>query len=379
MVDRAETELGIRQGPDAVLIGAVAALVALGLVMVFSASSTLAVAELHDGAYFFKRQLMWLVIGLIAAYFAYRIEYRRLRAFAPLGLGLSVLMLGLVLVPHIGFQTAGARRWLAAGPFSFQPSEVAKLGLILYLAAALASKGERIRSLVRGVVPVTIVSAVLAVMVLREPDFGTASLFAFTAGALLFAAGARLTHLFMIGVVTVPFAVFVIAHDAYKRNRILAFLNPWQHDKNEGFQIVQSLLALGSGGPFGRGIGFSRQKFFWLPEAHTDFIGAIIGEELGFVGMLAIVVLFVAFAYRAARIALGAPDRFGFFLALGCMAMIVIQAFISIGVVTASWPVTGVPLPFISSGGTSLVVSLVAVALVANVGRHRRAAPLATG
>jgi cell division protein FtsW len=172
----------------------------------------------------------------------------------------------------------------------------------------------------------------------------------------------------------VPVAVFVIAHDAYKRNRILAFLHPWQHDRNEGFQIVQSLLALGSGGAFGRGIGFSRQKFFWLPEAHTDFIGAIIGEELGFVGMLAIVVLFVVFAYRAARIALGAPDRFGFFLALGCMAMILIQAFISIGVVTASWPVTGVPLPFISSGGTSLVVSLVAVALVANVGRRRRSA-----
>ena len=147
---------------------------------------------------------------------------------------------------------------------------------------------------------------------------------------LHFAAGARLTHLLMIGVVTIPFAVFVIAHDAYKRNRILAFINPWQHARNEGFQIVQSLLALGSGGPFGRGIGFSRQKFFWLPEAHTDFIGAIIGEELGF-----------------------------------------IQAFISIGVVTASWPVTGVPLPFISSGGTSLVVSLVAVALVANVGRRR--------
>ena len=367
-----EEQIGVRPGPDSVLVGAVATLVALGLVMVFSASSTQAVAELHDGAYYFKRQLIMLVVALTAGYVAYRIDYRKLRPLAPVALGVSFLMLALVLVPHIGVQIAGARRWIGIGPFGFQPSEFAKLGLIVYLAAALASKGDQIRSLTRGVVPITIVSAGLAVLVLREPDFGTASLFALTAAALMFAAGARIVHLIMVGAVTVPFAAFVIAHDAYKRNRILAFLNPWPHAKSEGFQIVQSLLALGSGGPFGRGIGFSRQKFFWLPEAHTDFIGAIIGEELGFVGMLAIVVLFVAFAYRAARIALGASDRFGFFLALGCMSMILIQAFISIGVVTASWPVTGVPLPFISFGGSSLIVSVVAVALVANVGRSRR-------
>jgi len=367
-------EVGTRPAPDAWLIGSVAGLVALGLIMVFSASSTQAVAIQHDAAYYLKRQVLWLAVALAAAFAAYRVEYRRLRALAPLALIASLATLALVYVPHVGLMVGGARRWIGMGAFSFQPSEFAKLALVLYLASALATKGERIRSLTKGLVPIALVGAVLAMLVLKEPDFGTASLLAFVLGAMLFAAGARLSHLALAALVTVPSAFFMIFHSAYKRDRILAFLDPWKHAKNEGFQIVQSLLALGSGGPFGVGLGFSRQKFFWLPEAHTDFIGAIVGEELGFVGLLAVVVLFVLFAYRAARIALHAPDRFGFFLALGCMTMIVVQAFVSIGVVSATWPVTGVPLPFVSFGGSSLVVSLVAVALVANVGRHRAAA-----
>jgi cell division protein FtsW len=361
-----------RNAPDAVLVGSIAVLVAIGLVMIFSASSALAIAQHHDAAYFLKRQIVWLVVGIVAAFAAYRIDYEHLRRFAPFALVASVLSLGLVLIPHIGLDSGGARRWLGAGSFALQPSEFAKLSLVLYLAAALSSKGERVRSLVNGVVPLALVTALLAVLVLKEPDMGTASLLTFTAGAMLFAAGARIVHLLMVLMVTAPWVVLLVMHDAYKRARILAFLNPWKDTQDKGFQIVQSLLALGSGGPFGVGLGFSRQKFGWLPETYTDFIGSILGEELGFIGMFAVVALFVIFAYRAARIALNAPDRFGYFLALGCMAMIVIQAFVNIGVVTSSWPVTGVPLPFISFGGSSLVVSLVAVALVVNVGRHRR-------
>jgi cell division protein FtsW len=361
-----------RNAPDAVLVGSIAVLVAIGLVMIFSASSALAIAQHHDAAFFLKRQIVWLVVGIIAAFAAYRIEYEHLRRFAPFALVASVLSLGLVLIPHIGLDSGGARRWLGAGAFSLQPSEFAKLALVLYLAAALSSKGERVRSLVNGVVPLALVTALLAMLVLKEPDMGTASLLTFTAGAMLFAAGARIVHLLMVLMVTAPWVVLLVMHDAYKRARILAFLNPWKDTQDKGFQIVQSLLALGSGGPFGVGLGFSRQKFGWLPETYTDFIGSILGEELGFIGMFVVVMLFVIFAYRAARIALNAPDRFGYFLALGCMAMIVIQAFVNIGVVTSSWPVTGVPLPFISFGGSSLVVSLVAVALVVNVGRHRR-------
>jgi cell division protein FtsW len=358
--------------PDLFLVASIAVLVAFGLIMLFSASSYYAVALHHDALYFLKRQIAWLVIGGVIAFVVYKVDYHKLRKLAPFALGLSVFMLLLVLIPHVGIVSGGARRWLGAGPMTFEPSEFAKLALILYLAAALAGKGERVRSLTGGVMPVALVCAVLTVLVLKEPDMGTASLLAFTAGAMLFAAGARIVHLLVIVAVAAPGIILLIANDAYKRARILAFIDPWKDPQDKGFHIVQSLLALGSGGPFGAGLGLSSQKFSWLPEAHTDFIAAIIGEELGFMGMFVLVALFVAFAYRAARIALGAPDRFGFFLALGCMATIVIQAFVNIGVVTSAWPVTGVPLPFISFGGSSLVVSLAAVALIINVGRHRR-------
>lgn len=355
----------------------VATLVALGLIMIFSASSVFAVALHHDAFYFLKRQLAGLVVALALAYAAYRVDYRKLRGLAPWALALNLIALALVLVPHVGKLAGGASRWLGVGPFQFEPSEVAKLTLVLYLASALAAKGDRIRSLVRGVFPLAFVTGLMAILVIKQPDFGTASLLAFTAAVMLFVGGARVEHLLLVGAAVTPPAVLLIRHDPYKWARIVAFLDPWKDPQDKGFHIVQSLMALGSGGVFGEGLGFSRQKYFWLPEAHTDFIGAIIGEELGYVGIVAIVVLFVVFAYRAVRIALGASDRFGFFLAIGAMASVVIQAFVNLGVVSSSWPVTGVPLPFISYGGTSLVTSLVAVALVINVGRTRRS-PLET-
>jgi cell division protein FtsW len=360
------------RGPDVVLFGTVATLVAIGLVMIFSASSAYAVAQNHDGAYFLKRQVAGLCVASLLAYAAYRVDYRKLRPLAPFALGATILALGLVLVPHVGKLAGGSSRWIGIGPFGLEPSEPAKLALVLYLASALAAKGSRVKSFVHGVFPLAFVTALIAMLVIKQPDFGTASLLAFTAATMLFVAGARLAHLALVGLAVLPPAILIIRHDPYKLARIVAFIDPWKDPEDKGFHIVQSLMALGSGGWFGVGLGFSRQKFFWLPEAHTDFIGAIIGEELGFIGIAAIVALFVLFAYRGVRIALGAQDRFGFFLAIGCIAMIVIQAFVNLGVVSSSWPVTGVPLPFISFGGSSLVTSLVAVALVANVGRVRR-------
>jgi len=200
---------------------------------------------------------------------------------------------------------------------------------------------------------------------------GTASLMLFTAFAMVFAAGARIEHLIMCALAMLPAAALAVGSSPYKRARVFAFLNPWKDAQNTGFHIVQSLLALGSGGLFGLGLGASRQKYFYLPEAHTDFIFAVLGEELGLLGGLAVIGLFVLFAVRAVVVAIRAPDRFGTLLALGCTFLIVIQAFLNIGVVTGSWPVTGVPLPFISFGGTSLIVSLTAAGLIANVGRHR--------
>jgi cell division protein FtsW len=359
--------------PDALLLAAIAALVAIGLIMIYSASSATAYATYRDTAYYLKRQLVWLAVALACAFVAYRIDYHQLRRAAPFGIALAFSALVAVLVPHVGQVSGGSRRWLGVRAFSFEPSELAKLALVVFLAAKLSTMGERLRSLVRGVVPCLLVTCALAVPVLLEPDMGTASLLVFTSFGLLFCAGARLTHLALSSLAMLPVILLAIGSSPYKRARIFAFLDPWKDPQNTGFHIVQSLLALGSGGLFGLGLGASRQKFFYLPEQYTDFIFAILGEELGLLGALGVVALFVVFAFRAVRLALAAPDRFGMFLALGCTLLIVIQAFVNIGVVTSSWPVTGVPLPFVSFGGTSLVVSLTAVALIVNVGRHRPA------
>jgi cell division protein FtsW len=357
--------------PDSVLLAAVAALVAIGLIMIYSASSATAEATYRDNAYYLKRQALWLLVALVCAFFAYRIDYRKFRKLAPVGVGLAFVALIGVLVPHVGQISGGSRRWLGAGAISFEPSELAKVALVVFLAAKLSAIGEHARSLVRGVVPCLFVTCALAVPILLEPDMGTASLLVFTAFGMLFCAGARLEHLVMCAFSMLPVVLLAIGSSAYKRARIFAFLDPWKDPQNTGFHIVQSLLALGSGGVLGLGLGASRQKFFYLPEQYTDFIFAILGEELGLLGALGVVALFVIFAFRAVRIALAAPDRFGLLLALGCTLLIVIQAFVNIGVVTSSWPVTGVPLPFVSFGGTSLVVSLTAVALIVNVGRRR--------
>jgi len=359
---------------DTVLFTAVAALIGIGLVMVFSASSATAYAQHGDIAYYLKRQILWLGVGLAGAYAAYRIDYHRLRRLAPYFLVAAIAGLVLVFAPHVGLGVNGGRRWIGTPSFSVEPSEFAKLALVIYLAAALSSRGERITSLARGLFPLCVPVLIMAVLVLKEPDMGTASLLLFIALAMFFSAGARVLHLAAVALAIVPLAALTVLSSPYRRARVFAFLDPWKDPLNTGFHIVQSLLALGSGGLFGVGLGASRAKFFYLPEQYTDFIFSVLGEELGLVGTLAVVALFVTLAYRAIRIALAAPDRFGFFLAVGCAAMITIQAFVNIGVVSSSWPVTGVPLPFISFGGSSLVVNLLAVALIANVGRRRRVA-----
>jgi cell division protein FtsW len=358
--------------PDAWLFGTVAGLVAIGIVMVFSASSATAYAYYNDTAYFLKRQLVFLTIGAVLAYGAYRIDYTKLKRISPALLAVTFVLLLLTLVPHIGFQTGGARRWLGFHAISFQPSEIAKLAVVLFVAAKLSTLGDGIRSLVRGVAPLLLVAAFVAIPIFVEPDMGTASLVVFTAIGMLMCAGMRVEHLALVVLAMLPSAILAIGASAYKRARILAFMNPWKDPQNTGFHIVQSLLALGSGGLFGVGLGASRQKFFYLPEAHTDFIFAVLGEELGLLGTLAVLGLFAAFAIRAFAIAQRTTDRFGFFIICGCTMLIVIQAFINIGVVTSSWPVTGVPLPFISFGGTSLIVNLISAALIMNVARRAR-------
>jgi len=362
-----------RSAPDWGLVIGVGALVGIGLVMIFSASSVSGYAEHHDTAYYLKRQLMWLTVSLPVAYAAYRMDYRLLKQWTPWLVLLAMGSLAAVLVPHVGTEVGGARRWFSLGPLSVQPSEFAKLALVVYLAQALAEKKDRVTSFQRGVFPVMMVTGILAMLVLRQPDMGTASLYIMVGLLMLFVAGARIPHLVATVSCMAPLVAYEVMMSPYKRARIMAFVNPWKDPENTGFHIIQSLLALGSGGIFGLGLGESRQKFFYLPEQYTDFIFAVIGEELGLIGAVVVLGLFVWLAYRAVRIALAAPDAFGFYLSVGCAATVVLQALVNIGVVTSSWPVTGVPLPFISFGGSSLMVNLVCVALVLNVGCSRRA------
>jgi cell division protein FtsW len=280
----------------------------------------------------------------------------------------TLASLALVLVPHIGRVAGGARRWLSfGGPLNFQPAELAKLAVILYLAHFLANRGERTREFGAGMIPALVVLGLTAAPILKQPDLGSALILVLITFAMLFAGGARLEHL-----AAVPAVLAVIFRAGYRSQRLLAFLNPWRDPRGSGFHIIQSLLAIGSGGLVGLGLGHSRQKFFYLPERHTDFIFAIISEELGLVGSLVVILLFAALAVWGFRIAARCQDRYGALLASGLTTMLVGQAVLNIGVVSGSLPITGVPLPFISFGGSSLVLNDIAVGILLNISQYAR-------
>lgn len=361
-----------RRAPDAGLLVIAGLLTAIGIVMVFSASSAVAYTQYHDPAYYLKREFVWAAIGLVALFIALRIDYTKLRPAAPWIFGIAVLLLAAVLLPHVGSVEGGARRWISLRYLSFEPSEFAKLALLLFMAALLSARPDGARSFKQVGFPLLLWVGICFALVMREPDLGTATIFLLSAFVMLFVGGARLTHLAIEVAVAVPALLAFIYASPYRRDRFLAFLHPFKDPLRSGYHIIQSLYALGSGGMFGLGLGQSRQKFGYLPAQHTDFIFSIIGEELGFVGAAAVLALFLAFAYRGIRIAMKAEDRFGFYLAIGITASIALQAFINVGVVTSSWPVTGVPLPFISYGGTSLATTLFAVGLLASVSRGRK-------
>jgi cell division protein FtsW len=364
-------ELIHRRGAAWGLFLTVLALTSIGIVMVYSASSVGAQAQFRDSAWYLKRQLMYAAVGLVAMSVARRLHYAKLRRVTLPLLAVTLVMLVAVLLPHIGREAGGARRWLTlGGAFNFQPAELAKLALILYVANFLANRGERVREFAAGVLPPFIVLGALALPILRQPDLGSALILAMITFVLVFAGGARLAHVMAVACAAVPAVMAVIFRAGYRSQRLLAFLNPWRDPRGSGFHIIQSLLALGSGGIVGLGLGHSRQKFFYLPERHTDFIFAIIGEELGLVGTAVVMLLFVLVAVWGYRIASRAPDRYSALLTCGLTTMLVGQAALNIGVVSGSLPVTGVPLPFISFGGSSLVLSDIAVGILLNISQY---------
>lgn len=353
--------------PDFLIFFATVTLLGLGIVMVFSSSSVAAAAEFNDGLYYLKRQAVWSFIGLVGMSFLMQVDYHRLKRWGVPALIIAVFLLGVVLVEGIGREGGGAQRWLRLGPLNVQPSEVAKLCTVLFLAGFLADRGEKIRNFWRGLFPPLVLLGGLFLMILKQPDLGTAVALAGTVGIMLFAAGADWRHLAGLGAMAVPVLWWAIMGETYRRNRFLAFLNPSADPLGAGYHIIQSLYAIGSGGLLGVGLGQSHQKFLYLPERHTDFIFAILGEELGFIGTLAVLALFFLLAWRGCRAAMLAPDRFGSLLAVGIIGMVTLQALVNIGVVTGSLPITGIPLPFISYGGSSLVFSLAGIGILLNI------------
>lgn len=361
-----------RRSGDLILFSAVLGLLVAGMVMVYSASSVVAYERLADSAYYLKRQAVWVGIGLMAMLVARSVYYQKLRAFAVPVLLLSILLLFAVLLPQVGHVAGGARRWISVGLFSFQPVEVAKPALLLFLAHFCVMRSAVLGDLKSGVVPPLVVTGVMATLVFLQPDMGSAVLLGAIALAVLFMAGVRIAHLGLLLAAGIPVVVLGAVRAEYRIARLLAFLDPWNDPQGSGFHIIQSLLALGSGGLFGVGLGESRQKFFYLPERHTDFIFAILGEELGLAGTLGLLCLFALLAYRGYRISRAAPDRFGALLAAGITVSIVGQALANMGVVTGLLPVKGVTLPLVSFGGSSLVTTMAQLGVLMNVSRYSR-------
>lgn len=345
------------------------ALILMGVIMVFSASGVMAEKRYGDSMFFLKRQLLWLTLGIMVLHGVARREYDVWKTLTPYVLGLTVVLLIVVLIPVLGTQVNGARRWLRLAGFSVQPGELAKLSVVLYLASFLVRKEQDVTSLSRGVVAPLLVVGGVAGLVMLEPDMGTATVLTIIALGLLFLGGARIAHLLCLGLSLLPVTYLLIMQSDYRRRRFLNFLDPWQDPTNAGFQLTQSFVALGNGGLFGVGLGEGRQKLFFLPEVHSDFVLALVGEELGFLGTGVLLGLFAVLIVRGFHIAGRAPDAFGRHLASGVTLLLGVQVVINMGVVSGLLPTKGLTLPFVSYGGSSLIVSLGAIGMLLSVSR----------
>jgi cell division protein FtsW len=345
-------------------------LISIGIVMIYSSSSIYAKEVFGDGMFFLKRHLVFLFIGLLCCLVTMSFDYRILKKWAKPILLFSYFLLILVLIPGMGTKIAGARRWFRFGVISFQPSELANLALIIYIADFISRKKNLIRdSLNKGfLIPLSVLGIGL-LLILAQPDLGSCFALAVVIMFMLFIAGARIKHLAGIVGLAMPILYVLIFSVPYRRARIMAFINPWLDPEGSGFQIIQSNVALGSGGIFGLGLGHSRQKLFYLPAAHTDFVFSIIGEELGLLGTIGICILFMVLIIQGIKIIRNAQDIFGYYLSSGIILLIILKAAINIGVSTGIFPTKGLPLPFISYGGTALVLDMISIALLLNIAR----------
>ncbi|MEW6377275.1 MAG: putative lipid II flippase FtsW [Thermodesulfobacteriota bacterium] len=355
---------------DFILLIVTLALVGIGIVMVYSTSAIIAGDRFGDPYYFLKRQALYAGIGFVLMILMMFLPYEILKRFAYPILILSILLLIAVLIPGIGHRVGGSMRWLKIQTFSFQPSEFAKLGLIIFLAYFLTKKEEKIRSFSFGFLPTVLFSGLVIALVAKEPDFGAALFMAAMVFLLLFISGARVIYIVGALLLATPVVYYFLMNVGYRYRRLMGFIRPWDDPTGTSFQIIQSFLSFGSGGLFGLGLGEGRQKLFFLPAPHTDFIFSVIGEELGLVGAMVVVLLFFILTLRGVHIGLSLEDRFGAYLALGITLMISLQAVINMGVVLGLLPTKGLTLPMVSYGGTSLIANLAGVGILLHLSTH---------
>ena len=360
-------DLAITSRHDFTLLASALTLVSLGLTMVFISSTVMAQAQYQDPYFFVKRQTIYALAGVGVLAAGRAIDYHRYERWVYWLLLLALVGLLLVFVPGLGTKVRGAARWIRLGPLTIQPSEFAKLAMVIFLAYSLSRKQEKMKYFAIGFLPHLLIAGIFIVLIGKEPDFGTALTLTGIVLIMLLVGGTRLTYILVAVTLGAPVAVYMVLRDPKKFSRILSFLDPWKYGQDVGYQLKQSLLAIGSGCLLGMGPGQSRAKLFYLPDAHTDFILAIFSEELGFVGILLVLTLFGLLVYRGLLVALRAPDAFGSYLALGLTLLISLPACINMGVVTGLLPTKGLSLPFLSYGGSSLWVNLLAVGILLNI------------
>jgi len=361
------------------LLVATAMLVIAGLLAVYSSSFAVGYHEYGDTNYFVARQAVFSLVGVGALVVLMRMDYNRLRTLSVPLLGLAFAGLMAVLVPGVGVERNGAARWLEFGPVAIQPSEFAKLAVIIYIAAWLAGRGQDIQKFSLGFVPFVFLLGIVGGLVIAEPDMGTMIIIFLVASTLFFVAGAPISHLGLLVGVGTAISYAVVQQRDYQLDRLAVFADPHSDAAGGGYQIIQLLVALGSGGPFGLGWTASRQKNLYVPGAHTDGVFAILGEELGFIGLMFILALFAFFIYRALRVTMRSRDRFALLLCMGIVSWIAYQTLINIGGITRTIPLTGVPMPFLSYGGSSLVMLMAAVGVLLSVSRYGSDVPQTTG
>lgn len=358
---------------DSTLVTVLLLLLLGGILILFSATYYQAQRK-GDALLEVKRQLVGIGLGTALLLITSRIPYTfwRKRVVVLGALGASLILLVLVIIPGVGVYLNGSRRWLNIAGMSFQPSEVAKIASVMFLAAALSERGPQLQDFFKGILPLLIVPGIFFILILEQPNLSTAGSIMIAAVLMLMIAGARWRHLTLLGICGLCLGAVYAWIEPYRRERLLSFRDPFAQMSDEGYQLAQSLIAIGSGGLFGRGLGQGRQKFSYLPYPESDFIFAIVGEDFGLLGCLAVILLFVAFAFAGMRIAAGCNDRYGSLLAAGLTAMITLQAALNIAVVIGAMPTTGLPLPFFSAGGTSISLLMASVGIILNISRDCR-------